>query len=202
MKAFHDDKTIKEKYLMRVKAHQIADEIIKEQYWKDEEWRTIGIPEWLAYVEDRLVDGLSNKSAKEFPLRFLTIIKIGVDLEKVKVPFLIFILERTLNTFDHEKFPKVKEALECVISLYKRDNSSIDEFKDAEMKAREAAQEIPEASIWSVEELAAETAARAAETTSRAVERTVQAAGAAARTSENEYEKFADKLIELIENLK
>lgn len=32
MKAFHNDIKIKEKYVARVKAHQIADEIIKGKY--------------------------------------------------------------------------------------------------------------------------------------------------------------------------
>ena len=34
MKAFHGDPAIKEKYLSRVRAHHMADEIIKGKYWE------------------------------------------------------------------------------------------------------------------------------------------------------------------------
>ena len=34
MQAFHNDLKIKEKYLSRVRAHALADEIVKGKYWE------------------------------------------------------------------------------------------------------------------------------------------------------------------------
>lgn len=135
LKAFHNDPKIKKKYLTRVRKHFKADEIVKGTYWENGKGcavgctihsddhnayeSEIGIPIWLAFIEDRIFERLSNKIAKEWPLQFLKAIPIGVDLEKIKAPFFIFILKSTLNTFDHNKFPECKKSVEDVINLWK-----------------------------------------------------------------------------------
>lgn len=42
MKAFHGDLKIKEKYLVRIRAHAAADEIVKGQYWEDGKGCAVG----------------------------------------------------------------------------------------------------------------------------------------------------------------
>ena len=49
--------------------------------------KKLGIPIWLARVEDRLFEGMSNKSAKAWPEQFLRAINPGADLNKVRAPF-------------------------------------------------------------------------------------------------------------------
>ena len=136
MLAFHNNPKIKQKYLDRVNAHRLADEIIKGISWHDGKGSAVGctihssnhknyeielgIPEWLAGVEETLFEGLPNELSKAWPLRFLSSIKPGVDLDKIKAPFLIFILEFTLDTFDHKKFPYVLESIQTVIRLYRQ----------------------------------------------------------------------------------
>ena len=200
MKAFHGDQKIKDKYLARVLAHQKADEIVKGQYWEKGRCCAVGctihssnhkayedelgIPEWLARVEDVLFEGMPLEDAKEWPYKFLDSIKPGLDLEKLKAPFMIYILESILDKFDHDKCPDVKSSIDDVINLYKNGGSKED-FEIAARAARAAEMG------W-----AAEAATRAA---IRAAEME-WAAEAAARAAV--YKKFADKLIELIEGLK
>ena len=191
MKAFHGDILIKEKYLARIKAHQVADEIVKGQYWENGKGcavgctlhsgnhsayeEELGIPEWLAHVEDMLFEGMSNDRSKEWPFLFLDSINIGADLEKAKAPFLIFILADVLNYFNHEQFPEVKKAVGKVIELYKKDDATTVEYIEVIVEAEAAAA----MAGWATEAeaVAAVRAADAAEWTAR------EAAWAAARTA-------------------
>jgi hypothetical protein len=135
MKAFHNDPLIKQKYLERVRMHRAADNLIRGTGWdghrgcavgctledyNHQKYETeLGIPLWLAKVEDTLFEGMSHDNAMAWPERFLVSIKPGVELDKVKAPFMIFVLESTLKHFDHEKFTDVKVAVDRVIAMYR-----------------------------------------------------------------------------------
>lgn len=108
LKAFHNDQQIKEKYLSRVHAHRLADEIIKGQYWEggkgcavgctihsgehDRYETELGIPRWLARLQDSIFEGLPNDQALDFPEQFLSSIPVGADLTKVYNRFMIWLL--------------------------------------------------------------------------------------------------------------
>jgi hypothetical protein len=131
VKAFHNDESIKQKYLKRVEQHRLADELIQGTGWEDGKGCAVGctldkyehaayetelgIPEWLARVEDTIFEGLTEKEAQGWPERFLSAIHPGADLDKVKTPFLVFILEENLKTLDslpdQSEFPDVKNAI-------------------------------------------------------------------------------------------
>lgn len=68
----------------------------------------MGIPEWLARLEDTLFEGMSKEKSRAWPEVFLKVIPLGVtegQFElKVKAPFLIAVLESTLDTFDQKRF--------------------------------------------------------------------------------------------------
>src|ERR1700729_4285410 len=156
MIAFHGDKEIKKKYVARLTAHHKADQIIQGISWEDDTKRgcavgctldnyshqayetELGIPQWLAKVEDRIFEGLPKEEAPDFARDFLKAINPGSDLEKIKGPFLIIVLESALTSLDHKKFPKVKESIDRVIHLWKT-NGSIEEFKIARADAAAAA---------------------------------------------------------------
>lgn len=136
MKAFHNDPLIKKKYLSRVRAHKKADEIIKGRYWEGGRGCAVGctihssdhnayeielgIPEWLAQIEDIIFEGLPNEKGKLWPSRFLYSINVGADLNKIKAPLMIFILKSTLENFDHIKYPKCKKAVDTCINLWEK----------------------------------------------------------------------------------
>lgn len=223
MKSFHSDIKVKEKYLKRVKAHAVADEIIKGRYWVEGKGCAVGctihsnnhnayeselgIPEWLARVEDTIFEGLPNEKAKSWPQYFLESIPIGKDLNQIKVTFIIFILESNTH-FDRKKFPDAAKAIDDILVLYKAGKTPqthIEEFVAAESaawsarsaaRAAESAARSAESAGWS-----AESAARAA---SRSAAWSAESAAKSASWSIRSaaYEKFADKLLELLRGVK
>ena len=94
MKTFHGDKKIKAKYLKRLKAHAKADEIIQGIGWRNGKGCAVGctlenyehrqyevelgIPEWLAYLEDKIFEGLQKEDAMKFPVQFLSAVPVGI----------------------------------------------------------------------------------------------------------------------------
>jgi hypothetical protein len=137
--SFHNDPKTKEKYVTRLKAHAEADEIIKGRYWEDGKGcavgctihsgehnayeKELGIPEWLAKLEDRIFEGLSNGEAKKFAVDFLTSIPIGVNLHPVKYKFCAFVLreniERVLSLNIDDKIKnKVMQAIRSCLKLH------------------------------------------------------------------------------------
>jgi hypothetical protein len=202
VKAFHNDMSIKNKYTARVLAHFEADELIKGRYWENgrgcavgctihgaehARYETeLGIPEWLALLEDTIFEGLPLERAKVWPSEFLNVIHVGAELEKVKAPFMIFILKSTLDKFDHEKSPEVKAVVERVIALYERGDATQEEFAARAAWAAEAAD-----------------AARAAAWAARAEAWAEAAAEAAAwAAADRAYIKFADELLRLMRDCK
>ena len=134
MKAFHNDIEIKTKYVNRVMEHQRLDNLVKGEtgvngkgcavsctldmvYDHSRYPIEMGIPEWMAMLEDSLFEGMSLEKSKTFPEMFLKAINVGSDLEKVKTPFIIKVLERNLRSldsceFDKETNPEVVAAIE------------------------------------------------------------------------------------------
>jgi hypothetical protein len=242
MKAFHNDPAIKAKYLARVDGHIKADNLIRGTGWDGFRGCAVGctleaydharypielgIPEWLAEVEDRLFEGMTETKAHTWPRDFLDAITPGADLEKIKGPFLIIVLESALTTFDHEKYPDVKAAIDGSIALWRREDIGSDEWRAA-ARAAAAAAAAEAAAAWAAwawaaraawaaaraaaaaaearaAEAAAAWAARAAEAAAEAAEaRAAEAAAAwAARAAEAErkYDYFADELLKLLKS--
>ena len=156
--AFHNKKSIKNKYLKRVEAHQKADEIIKGIYWQDgkgcavgctiegsdhSKYETeLGIPKELAHLEDVLFEELPNKVAKKFPSRFLQAVNVGADLSKIIPQFIIWQFEdekyglKNIEEVQNDK--EVYGFCEEVVALYKRvlngEKVSEDEFYQLYLK--------------------------------------------------------------------
>lgn len=57
----------------------------------------LGIPEWLAHLEDTIFEGLPADKAKEWPSRFSKAIPVGADLQPVKYQFCSFILTQNIQ---------------------------------------------------------------------------------------------------------
>lgn len=173
LRAFHGDPAVKEKYLARVRAHQSADELIRGVGWDGARGCAIGctlerydhtlypvelgLPEWLAQVEDSLFEGMSEQKSRTWPEKFLESIQEGADLEPVKGPFLIMVLESVLGSFDHAKFPAVKAAIDGSIALWRRDDVGSEEFVKVAAAADAAG-----AAVWDAGEGDWDAAARVA----------------------------------------
>jgi hypothetical protein len=214
VKAFLNKKLVKTKYLNRVIAHRKADEIVKGMYWENgkgcavgctvhssrhDSYETeLGIPSWLAQLEDTLFEHVSNKYGKTFPERFLNAIPVGVDLAQVKSKFLIFVLKSVLTKFDHEKFPKSASSIKAVIKLYKDGETDLQIFKEACQNAYAAYAAAYTVTSASAAYAVTSTAAYAAY--SYTADTAIYAAAYAARTKE--YEKFANYLLKLLKAAK
>jgi hypothetical protein len=111
MLSFHGKESVKKKYLKRVIAHRKADEIVKGIYWQKGKGCAVGctihgdnhfayetelgIPAWIAFLEDDLFERMPNEDAKEWPARFLEAVPVGKDpawFDRIKSQFLHYVL--------------------------------------------------------------------------------------------------------------
>jgi hypothetical protein len=159
MQSFHNDIAVKQKYVGRTEAHRKADEIIRGTGWNGSKGCAVGctldeydhslypielgIPEWLARVEDILFEGMSSDRAMLWPSEFLLAVPIGVTEDQfereVKAPFLVIVLESALKNFDHKKYPDCAAAVRGSIALWKRKDIGSDAWSVARSAASSAA---------------------------------------------------------------
>src|SRR3990167_4422879 len=57
----------------------------------------LGIPEWLARLEDTIFEGLPKEDAMKWPEQFAKAINVGANLEPVKWKFCAFILKENID---------------------------------------------------------------------------------------------------------
>jgi hypothetical protein len=156
--AFHGDHAIKDKYLDRLRAHALADEIVQGIYWQNgkgcavgctihgfvhHDYETLlGIPESLARLEDQLFEGLPNAHAKTFPIQFLESIAPGADLSKVENLFLRWLLidesDGVINYADFSTKQIIRNIAELHEQIIKGEKVSISAWNDAAFAARTA----------------------------------------------------------------
>jgi hypothetical protein len=145
MHAFQNDPAVKAMYISRIKAHAAFDEIVQGTYWEEGPFRDqiqhgrgcavgctihssehsryeteLGIPRQLAYLQDRIFEGLALADAKDFPLAFLTAIPVGADLSLVMPRFMVWLLSDPEHGTMRLCSESGKEATEAVVALYQR----------------------------------------------------------------------------------
>ena len=135
--AYHGDPAIKEKYLARVEAHRLADEILQGfGYWFDGKGCAVGctlhgddhgdyeselgIPEPIARLEDVIFEGLPVELARAWPSRFLAAIKPSADLSQVADRFCYWLLTSPSMRLSDLAEPSGKIAIAIVADLYRR----------------------------------------------------------------------------------
>ncbi len=156
---------------------------------------TLGIPEWLARLEDCIFEGLSKKRSKKWPLEFSDAINIGADLNKIKIPFIVFILEQNilcqeiqLHNLNLSK--NIKKIIKDVIKVNKKMiTAQISKNKELILQAKAAA--------WSAARSAAAWSEWSAESAARSAARSAAAWSAESTT----YKLYADKILKLIKEI-
>ncbi len=132
----------------------------------------LGIPKWMALLEDKIFEGLPVAYAKNWPTRFAKAVPIGINLEPIKWKFCAFIL---------------RENIERVQKLDIKDD-----LKELVVKAIQGVLSLNENAIttglWN------ESAAESAESTE-----STESAESAAWSA---YKKYANELIRLLEEMK
>jgi hypothetical protein len=170
-------------------------------------------PKWLAHLEDRIFEGVSIARSKSWPVEFAEAINEGSDLDKIKVPFLLFIMGYNLETLSKvEQTKEVKKSKEVI-------SQTIEALKSGDkilLKKAGTAAWSAEESVWVAESVEASEVAWVAtgaaawsasaawsawsEGTAEAAQWAAEAVNGTARTAA--YELFADKLLELIKECK
>lgn len=206
MLAYHSKPAVKTDILAQLQQHRAADQIVQGYgYWKGgrgcavgctlhsgrhEEYETrFGIPVHLAYLEDRLFEGMPVEKAREWPMRFMGAIRPGADLSGVWRTFMVFLLtSEQWGVLRHAKTEEQRSIIQEVAALFERGETNKKVWRDVRDRA------------WRVHADAAAYAATAAgDALTRAAsgESAPQAAASAVRRQH--YEAQADKLIELLE---
>lgn len=138
LRAFHNDRRIKTKYLRRVRTHARLDQIIHGKYWEDGKGCAVGctvhssshlayeielgIPIELAYYEDSIFEGLPNGEAREWPERFLAVIKPGADLTRVNARLAVWeARDPEYGMLQLAKTEEEREIVNLVAALYQRE---------------------------------------------------------------------------------
>jgi hypothetical protein len=135
--------------LAQIRAHRLADQIVKGEYWEDgkgcavgctihssdhAEYETrFGIPQTLAWLEDRIFEGLPNAEAMLWPERFMDAINVGADLSRVGWEFLHWVLtDSTINPEINHPLVRdvVKQCADVLVPLTK--GQPIDEIAAAD----------------------------------------------------------------------
>jgi len=132
--------------------------------------KALGIPEWLARIEDTLFEKLPEKESKEFPLAFVKAIPIGVDLEPVKWKFCSFLLKENIDRvlklkIDDKLKEQVVTAIQGVLKLHENalETGKWDESAawSAAWSAARSAESAAWSAAWSAESAAWSTEAAA-----------------------------------------
>ena len=133
----------------------------------------LGIPEWLARLEDTIFEGLPVEESKLWPEQFAKAVPVGVNLEPVKWKFCAFLMreniERVLALDISEELKKqVVDAIRGVLTVHENAIKT---------------------GIWD------ESAARSAES----AESAAASAAASAESAAVAYKKYAIELLRLLE---
>ena len=210
MIAFHGDPKVKAKYLSRLKAHAKADEIQHGYYWENGKGcavgctihsnshkayeKELGLPEWLARLEDRLFEGMGNGEAKKFPIQFLSSIPVGMEnFDLVKWKFSAFLMKENIKRVEGLKITKdlkeqVVSAIQGVLTVHENaidsgvwNGSAADSAADSADSAADSAYSAARLA-YSAARLAADSAYSAADSAA--------------------YKRYAKKLIQLLKAAK
>lgn len=161
----------------------------------------LGLPEWLAHLQDTIFEGLNEEDSRWFSSEWVEAIPVGKDLDPVKWRFCAFILKKNLEQvlllgISEELKEQVVLAIRKCLKLHE---NAIETglWDEAAAEAARAAAEAAALAAARAEEAgwvsrAAWAAARAAAGAAAGAADAVWASRAAA------FKKYADKLLELL----
>ena len=208
--SFHGKEEVKQKYVSRMKAHIEADELVRGEIGYNGKGcavyctlnrydhacyqNELGLPEWLARLEDTLFEGMSLEKSKTFPLLFLQAINPGSKLDNVFHKFCIFVLEDSKKNVQ-KQFDYVIKAIDQVIDFHLK---SILGF-ESESAAMSAAWSTESATMSAARSASRGAAMNAAWSAAWSAESAAMSAESAAWSAA--YDLYADKLLELLKEV-
>lgn len=170
MLSYHNDPVIKAKYIARFEAHRSADQVVQGQGFDSKTGRgcfvgctldayehshfpvELGWPIWLAHLADTIFEGLPKSEAPAFGTDLLACVPVGIDLEIVRVPFLVSVQRRNLDRLSGNFEPYAEQcrtAIQGVINFLLADAPSAESAAESAESAARSAR-----SAWSAAESA------------------------------------------------
>jgi hypothetical protein len=167
--AYHGDPKIKAKYLRRLRAHRRADEIVQGVGWETNGTTKgcavgctlnaydhslypieLGLPEWLALLEDSIFEGLQKDDALKWPTQFLSAIRPGANTQKAYHRICSRILREVAWPKDrHDDEWGCAIAVRRVANLHARSAAGSAAWSAARSAAWSAARSAAESAAWS-----------------------------------------------------
>lgn len=179
----------------------------------------LGIPEWLAELQDCFFENLTEGECQQFAVEFLEAIPVGINLEPVKWKFCAFLLQENIDTIIKQDNinEKVKEEVISSITAVLHVHETAINTGKFDLEAAKSAESAIWA-VWTTAEAESESAVRLAawaaawaSWASRAPRAVIGVAAtsvvwsaiwAAARATESavlkSYEKYAKELLRLL----
>ena len=135
MKSFFGEQDLRDAVVQRVAEHERLDQIIQGTYWdgskgcgigcvlhSDEHMafeRQLGLPVFLAYLDEHIFESLPSEEATRWPLRFVQVIPVGVDLDVIYPKFMHWLLSDPQGIRVHAN-AQTLEIIEILIRMYAR----------------------------------------------------------------------------------
>jgi hypothetical protein len=204
----------KEQFVNEIKAHQEADNFIKGTYSDGEKGCAVGcslksiaklkgidlhfsdhkkyeehlgIPAWLARVEDTIFEGLSTARSKSWPLEFSCAINTGSDLNQIIALFIIFLLESNIQNLSSLAQTGVDCIDSAVLESIKANQMMLEAHKYKDEKMLSEARLAAESAAWSARSAAwsARSAAWSAARSAMLAAESAESAAWSARSAES-----------------
>ena len=141
---------------------------LEEEYSDHKRYESeLGLPEWLAKLEDTLFEGLPRAEAEKWPVRFAKAIPVGADLESLKWKFSVYLMKENIDRvlaleISSELKEQVVSSIRGVLVLNEEAiKTGVWDESAAESAAWSAAESAASAA-WSAESAAESAAASAA----------------------------------------
>ncbi len=138
MLSFFGEQSLKDAVVARVKEHQRLDQITQGQYWEQDSdgifrgcgigcvlhsgthidfERQLGLPIFLAYMDEHIFESLPLAQAKWWPLRLMEAMPVGVDLTLICPRFIYWLLSDPDGIRQHAD-SRIVKIIDGLIPLY------------------------------------------------------------------------------------
>jgi len=178
--SFFGDQCLRDAVVERVREHQRLDQIAQQIYWDGSKGcaigcvlhgdqhlafeQQLGLPVFLAYIDEHIFERLPLEEARAWPLRFIEAVPVGVDLELVFPRFMHWLLSDP-NGMRQYANAEMLPIIDSLVAMYARRIEGVPFDLCAAESATSAARSAAEraaASAWSVARSTARSAARSA----------------------------------------
>ena len=135
MMSFFGSQCLRDAVVERVREHQRLDQIAQKFYWDGSKGcaigcvlhsgeymafeQQLGLPVFLAYLDEHIFENLPLGEAKAWPLRFIEAVPVGVDLELVFPRFMHWLLSETDGVRKYAD-ARTGPILDMLVAMYAR----------------------------------------------------------------------------------